>query len=139
MKFNKIISTKLILNKVFLNNIVINSTFKENYKQENYNFYSYSNFKLLNKEINSNLIYLKGTTKLKTMKEADLIKFLIDVNTLESKQKIGFLLSNKKMYRIYYFLKYYNNLQLNTILINYFVINLIKSYFNIFDLSLFKI
>lgn len=134
-KFNKIISMKLILNKIFLNNIIINDIFKESLNQNNYNFYSYSNFKLIKPLYGNNLTYLKGKMKLKEMK----INSLTGLSNIKKEvQKISFLLYNKKMYRLYYFMNYFISLKQSKVLIDWTLINLIKIYLNKFDLIQFK-
>ena len=133
------IATKIILNKNFLNNVLINSIFNENLEQKNFNFYNYSNFKLLGSFYRNKLIYLKGNIKLKSIKENNLNKLIQNLEGQNIKQKIGFILFNKKMYRLYYFLNYYNLINNNSTILNYFIIILIKTYINFFDLTKFQI
>ena len=133
------IATKIILNQNFLNNVLINSIFNENLEQKNFNFYNYSNFKLLGSFYRNKLIYLKGNIKLKSIKENNLNKLIQNLEGQNIKQKIGFILFNKKMYRLYYFLNYYNLINNNSTILNYFIIILIKTYINFFDLTKFQI
>lgn len=137
LKFNKTILVKVLLNKAFMTNFVINTTINKKMDYKNTNFYNYSNLQLLGKNKQS-LNYLKGKIKLKMLKDETLIDYFKNTKFDILMKNTNFLLYNKRVYRLFYFMYYYEKLKQNSLSINFIIIKIIKMYINFFDYNKFN-